>query len=124
MMGSTIVLKDDAPRFSLGSPGNIHCTAPQVLANILLRGMDYVPAVEAPRMLPLGDDYSLSIESRLPVAEMQKLTRMGLRLTSEVEFDYHMGSFQMAWREENGALGANADFRRCGVADGLHLTSA
>ncbi len=44
---------------------------------------------------------------------------MGIRLNSEIPYNYHMGSYQMAWREQSGTLGANADRRRCGVADGL-----
>src|SRR5262249_38754441 len=31
VIGNTIVLKDGKPVWSLGSPGNVHCTVPQVL---------------------------------------------------------------------------------------------
>src|SRR3546814_6459294 len=31
IIGNTLVLKDGKPVFSAGSPGNIHCTLPQVL---------------------------------------------------------------------------------------------
>jgi gamma-glutamyltranspeptidase/glutathione hydrolase len=119
VIGNTMVLKGGKPVLSLGSPGNVHCTVPQVLANIINRKMDVVPAIEAPRMLPLGDDYSLTIESRLPKRTLERLTSMGIRLQSEVEFDFHMGSFQAAWREDSGMLGASADLRRCGVAGGF-----
>jgi gamma-glutamyltranspeptidase/glutathione hydrolase len=35
-------------------------------------------------------------------------------------YDFHMGSFQMCWRdEETGKLGATADPRRCGFANGI-----
>ena len=35
IIGNTLVLKDGKPVFSAGSPGNIHCTLPQVLAYLL-----------------------------------------------------------------------------------------
>ncbi len=119
VIGNTIVLKDGKPVFSLGSPGNVHCTVPQVLANVIDRKMEFVSAVEAPRMLPLGDDYSLTVESRLSNATIEELTSLGLRLQSEAEYDFHMGSFQVAWREKSGKLGACADLRRCGYAAGI-----
>jgi len=119
VIGNTMAFKNGKPAFSLGSPGNVHCTVPQVLANIINRGMAFVPAVEAPRMLPLGDDYALSMETRLPLETVEKLTAMGIRLQSEVDYDFHMGSFQMAWREPSGTLGASADLRRCGFAAGI-----
>ncbi len=119
VIGNTIVFKDGRPVFSLGSPGNVHCTVPQVLANVIDRGMDFVEAVEAPRMLPLGEDYSLTIETRLSDATLQALTALGIRLQSEVSYDFHMGSFQVAWREKSGKLGACADLRRCGYAAGI-----
>jgi gamma-glutamyltranspeptidase / glutathione hydrolase len=119
VIGNTIALRDGKPEFSLGSPGEVHCTVPQVLANLINRQMDYVAAIEAPRMFPLGDDYSLTIESRLPMETVKTLTALGIRLQPELEYDHHMGSFQVAWREQSGMLGASADLRRCGVADGI-----
>ncbi len=118
-LGNSIALRAGRPVFSLGTPGNVFCTVPQVLANLIDRKMDFLSAVEAPRMLPLGEDYSLTIESRLSKATLQELTARGIRLQSEVEYDFHMGSFQMAWREKSGKLGACADRRRCGVAVGV-----
>lgn len=119
VIGNTIALKNGKPVFSLGTPGEVHCTIPQVLANLINREMEYVAAIEAPRMFPLGDDYSLRIESRLPSETTKRLTALGFRLEPELEYDPHMGSFQVAWREESGLLGASADLRRCGVADGI-----
>lgn len=118
-IGNTIALKNGQPAFSLGTPGAPHITIPQVLANILARGMHYVAAAEAPRMRPLADDYSLTIESRLSAETKRQLTARGIRLNSAYEHDWHMGSFQIAWREDSGRLGASADPRRCGVAGGL-----
>jgi gamma-glutamyltranspeptidase/glutathione hydrolase len=120
VIGNTIVMKDGRPVFSLGTPGNPHWTVAQMLVNIIDRKMEYVQAVEAPRMFGLGDDFSLTIESRLPETSRAKLTAMGIRLLPETTYDFHMGSFQMAWRESDGSLGACADLRRVGVAGGLH----
>jgi gamma-glutamyltranspeptidase / glutathione hydrolase len=118
VIGNTIVLRDGKPAFSLGSPGNVHCTVPQVLANVIDRRMDFPDAVTAPRMLPLGNDYSLTIESRLPAETASQLASLGIKLKSDATYDFHMGSFQLAWRDEAGLLGACADPRRCGFADG------
>jgi gamma-glutamyltranspeptidase/glutathione hydrolase len=119
VIGNTIAMKDGRPVFSLGTPGNPHWTVAQMLANIIDRKLEYVQAVEAPRMFGLGDDFSLTIESRLPASTRTKLTAMGVRLQSENAYDFHMGSFQMAWREPDGSLGACADLRRVGVAGGF-----
>ena len=70
-------------------------------------------------MRGLADDYSLTIESRLSDETKRQLTARGIRLNSAYEHDWHMGSFQIAWREDSGRLGASADPRRCGVAGGL-----
>ena len=119
VIGNTIALRDGKPAFSLGTPGIPHVTVPQVLTNIIERGMDFAEAAEAPRMLPLGDDNALTVENRLSVETKRGLTARGLKLTSTYAYDYHMGSFQIAWREASGKLGAFADLRRCGVAGGL-----
>lgn len=48
IIGNTLVLKDGKPVFSAGSPGNIHCTLPQVLTYLLDFKMDPYAAVDAP----------------------------------------------------------------------------
>lgn len=119
IMGNTIVLKDGAPVLSLGSPGNVFCTVPQVLTNVLDFGMDPYPAADAPRMLPLTDNNEIIIEDRLLGSTVAKLAAMGVKVRAAPIYDYHMGSFQMCFRDKAGALGAVADPRRMGVADGL-----
>ena len=47
-IGNTIVLKDGKPWLSLGTPGNVHVTIPQVLSNILDFGMEPHDAAAAP----------------------------------------------------------------------------
>lgn len=117
VIGNTLVLKDGEPYLSLGTPGNVHCTIPQVLANILDYNMDPYAAVDAPRMLPLEDDYTLQIESRLSEDVIPGMAKMGIRIKPHPIYDYHMGSFQMCWRDEAGALHSTSDPRRAGHAD-------
>ena len=119
VMGNTIVLKNNRPVLSLGSPGNVHCTVPQVLTNVLDFGMAPYEAAAAPRLLPLTDGSELVIEDRLSDATSARLAAMGLRVRAVAAYDYHMGSFQMCFRDDAGRLGSVADPRRMGVADGL-----
>jgi gamma-glutamyltranspeptidase / glutathione hydrolase len=115
-IGNTLVLRDGKPWLSLGTPGNVHCTVPQVLSNILDYGMDPYAAEDAPRMLPLADDYSLSVESRIPEAVLDGVTRLGITVKPLPRYDYHMGSYQMSWRGRDGMLFGSAGPRRAGKA--------
>lgn len=120
VIGNTIVLKDGKPVLSLGTPGNVHCTIPQVLSNVLDFGMAPYDACVAPRMLPLRDDYVLEVESRIPEKVGAELMKMGIRIKPLPTYDYHMGSFQMSWRDPaTGLLGSNVDPRRAGLAGGI-----
>lgn len=120
VIGNTIVLRDGKPVLSLGTPGNVHCTMPQVLLNILDYGMEPPEAVSVPRMLPLTDDYSLGIESRVPESLVAGLARIGILVKPHPKYDYHMGSFQVSWRDEKtGLLNSCTDPRRAGHAGGF-----
>jgi gamma-glutamyltranspeptidase/glutathione hydrolase len=120
VIGNTIVLKNGKPVLSLGTPGNVHCTIPQVLSSIIDHGMDPYEASTLPRMLPLRDDYVLEIESRVPPQVFKDLTKMGIKVRALEMHDYHMGSFQISWRDEKtGLLNGSADPRRAGKADGF-----
>jgi len=120
VIGNTIVLRDGAPVLSMGTPGNVHCTIPQVLSNCLDFGMDPYDASVVPRMLPLHDDYTLEIESRISEPVAADLMKMGIRIKPLPTYDYHMGSFQMAWRDpKTGMLNSSVDPRRAGQAGGL-----
>jgi gamma-glutamyltranspeptidase / glutathione hydrolase len=119
VLGSTLVLRDGAPWLSLGTPGNVHCTVPQVLSNILDYGMDPGAAENAPRMLPLDSDYSVAVESRIPDAVVAEMARLGVLVKPLPAYDYHMGSYQMSWRTNDGSLRAAAGPRRDGMADGF-----
>jgi gamma-glutamyltranspeptidase/glutathione hydrolase len=119
-IGNTIVLKDGRPWLSLGTPGNVHVTIPQVLTNILDYEMDPYEASVAPRMLALRDDYVLEIESRIPGSVIKGLAKMGIQVKPLPIYDYHMGSFQICWRDQRtGLLNSSADPRRAGKAGGF-----
>jgi gamma-glutamyltranspeptidase / glutathione hydrolase len=120
IIGNTIVLKDGKPWLSLGTPGNVNVTVAQVLSNVLDHGMDPYDAAVAPRMLALRDDYVLEIESRIPSKVAAGLAKMGIAIKPLPTYDYHMGSFQMSWRDpKTGLLSSSTDPRRAGKADGL-----
>jgi gamma-glutamyltranspeptidase / glutathione hydrolase len=119
VLGCTLVFKDGKPWLSLGTPGNVHCTVPQVLSSILDYGMDPYAAENAPRMLPLESDYSVAVESRIPLSVVADLARMGVLVKPLPAYDYHMGSYQMSWRADDGSLHAAAGPRRDGMADGF-----
>jgi gamma-glutamyltranspeptidase/glutathione hydrolase len=122
VIGNTMVLKNGKPVLSAGTPGNVHCTVPQVLTNFLDFGMSPVAAVDAPRMMPLSESRTIIIEDRVSAGTQTNLAKLGLRLEVTPAYDLHMGSFSVIARDEaSGAYEAVADPRRCAVADGIKL---
>jgi gamma-glutamyltranspeptidase/glutathione hydrolase len=120
VLGNTIVLKEGKPVLSMGTPGNVHCTIPQVLSSILDYGKDPYDAAVLPRMLPMRGDYTIEIETRIPEKVLRDLVKMGAKLKPLPPYDFHMGSFQQAWRDPvTGRLSAASDPRRAGVAGGF-----
>jgi gamma-glutamyltranspeptidase/glutathione hydrolase len=120
IIGNTIVLKGGKPVLSAGSPGNVHCTVPQVLTYALDFKLDPYAAVDAPRMLPMTEGRGVVIEDRLAKGVVEDLHRLGVRVAVSAGYDYHMGSFSVIARDEkSGTYTAVADPRRCAVADGL-----
>ncbi len=117
-IGNTIVLRDGKPWLSLGTPGNVHVTIPQVLSYILDHGMSPEEAVDAPRMLPIRNDYVVEVESRLPEPVVAGVAKLGVQVAPLSPYDWHMGSFQLSWRDEKG-LNSLSDPRRAGRADGF-----
>ncbi len=120
VIGNTMVFQDGKPLISLGSPGNVHCTVPQVLTYLLDYKFDPYRAADALRMLPFGEDGSITVEDRLTPETIATLRSWGAQVRSVGQYDWHMGSFQMCFRDPlSGTFGATADPRRVGVADGL-----
>ena len=120
IIGNTMVLKDGRPVASLGSPGNVHCTVPQVLTYLLDFKLDAYAAIDAPRMLPMTEARAVVIEDRLDIGVVEDLHKLGVRVGVAPPYDYHMGSFAVITRDEaSGSYTALADPRRSAVADGL-----
>ena len=120
IIGNTLVLKGGRPVFSAGSPGNVHCTVPQVLTYALDLKLDPYAAVDAPRMLPMTETRGITIEDRLGPGVVEDLHKLGGRVAVTPGYDYHMGSFSVISRDEkSGEYTAIADPRRCAVADGI-----
>jgi len=119
VMGNTIVLKDGKPMLSMGTPGNVHCTIPQVLSSVIDYGKDPYDAAVLPRLLPMRSDLTIEMETRLPENVLRDLVKLGAKLKPLPPFDFHMGSFQQAWRDpKTGLLSASSDPRRAGQAGG------
>jgi gamma-glutamyltranspeptidase/glutathione hydrolase len=120
IIGNTLVLRDGRPVFSAGSPGNVHCTMPQVLTCLLDFKMGPYDAVDAPRMLPMNESRSITVEDRLRSGVIEDLHKLGVRVAMIAGYDYHMGSFSVIARDETtGNYTAVADPRRCGVAEAM-----
>ena len=118
--GSTLLVKDGKPWLGMGTPGTPHYTVPQVLANLLEFGMDPYEASAAPRFWPLHENYTLEIESRVSPSLAGGMAKLGVAVKPLQMHDFHMGSFQISWRDpKTGRLNASADPRRCGKADGV-----
>jgi gamma-glutamyltranspeptidase/glutathione hydrolase len=118
--GSTFLLKDGKPWLGMGTPGTPHYTVPQVLANLLEFGMEPYEASAAPRFWPLHENCTLEIESRVVPALAGGMARLGVAVKPLQMNDFHMGSFQISWRDsKTGKMNASADPRRCGKADGI-----
>lgn len=120
IIGNTLVFKNGRPVLSAGSPGNVHCTVPQVLAYVLDFKMDPYAAVDAPRMLPMNEARGIVVEDRLGTGVVEDLYKLGVRVAVTPGYDYHMGSFSVIAREQDtDRYTAVADPRRCAVADGI-----
>jgi gamma-glutamyltranspeptidase/glutathione hydrolase len=120
IIGNTLVLKAGRPVFSAGSPGNVYCTVPQVLTYALDFKFDPYTAVDAPRMLPMNEARSITIEDRLDSGVVENLHKLGVRVAMTGGYDYHMGSFSVIARDEvSGLYTAVSDPRRCARADGI-----
>jgi gamma-glutamyltranspeptidase/glutathione hydrolase len=120
VLGNTLVLKSGKPILSAGTPGNVYCTMPQVLTYALDFGLEPYAAIDAPRMLPMTESRSVTIEDRLAPGVVEDLHRLGVRVAVTSGYDWHMGSFSVIARDEHTEkYSAVADPRRCAVADGI-----
>ena len=118
IIGHALVLDDGEPAWSLGSVGFPHWFVSQVLLNGLSYGMDPYQAEDAPRMLPLTDDYKLPIESRLSPTVVADLAKLGVLVDPLHKYEWASGS-QMSWRDKDGSLHSTASPRNAGSAAGF-----
>jgi gamma-glutamyltranspeptidase / glutathione hydrolase len=119
-MSHTIILKGGRPVHSLGSPGSIYCTVPQMISNVLDYNYDPYAAAVLPRMWPMRDDFIIEIETRIPERVVRDLAKIGGKLSPLPPYDLNMGSYQQAWRDPvTGLLSAGTDPRRGGKAGGI-----
>jgi len=123
VIGSTFVMDENGPVLSLGSPANGCRTVPLVISNLLDYGMDPVDAEATPRLLAMEDDYRIRMEARVAPGLGTGLARLGVHVEPLEPFDWHMGSFQMAWREGDESISTVAGARRAG-ASGVVVTPA
>jgi gamma-glutamyltranspeptidase / glutathione hydrolase len=119
VMGNTLVMRGGEPWLGLGTPGKVEATVPQVLSNILDFEMSPDDAEAAALMMPLGDDYSLPMEMAVAPGVVPGLAAMGIRVKPLGLTNWHMGSFQMCWRNPDGTLAGSAGARRSGKAAGF-----
>jgi len=119
IMGHTMVLKDGKPIMQLGTPGSPPNTQAQALCNLLFYNMEPYEAISKPRMYALMDDNTMVIEDRIEKEVIEELFSLGINVRCNKKWDWHMGSFQICYKDENGNLCTTVDPRRCGVADGL-----
>ncbi len=119
IMGHTMLLKDGKPVLTLGTPGSPPNTQAQALCNLIFFGMDPYEAISSPRMYALMDDNTMVIENRISPEVANQLISMGINVRVNNKWDWHMGSFQCCYLDEDGKLCTTVDPRRCGVADGL-----
>jgi gamma-glutamyltranspeptidase / glutathione hydrolase len=117
---NTMIFKDSKPIHSLGSPGNIPFTVPQMISNVLDYKYDPYEAAVLPRMAPMRDDFIIEIETRMPERVVRDLAKIGGKLSPLPPYDLNMGSYQQAWRDPaTGLLSASTDPRRGGKAGGI-----
>ena len=115
-----MIFKDGRPVHSLGSPGNIPFTVPQMISNVLDYSYDPYAAAVLPRMQPMRDDFIIEIETRIPERVVRDLAKIGGKLSPLPPYDLNMGSYQQAWRDPvSGLLSASTDPRRGGKAGGI-----
>lgn len=119
IMGHTMILKDGKPIMQLGTPGSPPNTQAQALCNLLFYNMEPYEAISKPRMYALMDDNTMVIEDRIDKDVIEKLFSLGINVRCNKKWDWHMGSFQVCYKNEEDNLCTTVDPRRCGVADGL-----
>jgi gamma-glutamyltranspeptidase/glutathione hydrolase len=91
-----------------------------MISNVLDYNYDPYTAAVLPRMLPMRDDFTIEIEPRIADHVSLDLAKLGAKVSPLPPYDWHMGSYQQAWRDpKTGLLSASTDPRRAGKAGGV-----
>lgn len=62
----------------------------------------------------------IEIETRIPEQVIRGMARLDAKLSPLPPYDFHMGSYQQAWRDPaTGLFNASTDPRRAGRAGGV-----
>ncbi|MFW6198908.1 MAG: gamma-glutamyltransferase [Acidobacteriota bacterium] len=112
---------EDGPFMAMGTPGSPPQPITEVLVNLIDFGMDPLDAVDAPRFWAgrYDDDVDIRIESRISAEVREGMTSRGLKLDELGFYNWHTGSIQIVWRDEDGMLHGVTDPRRLGMAKGF-----
>ena len=118
------VAKDGKPWLSLGTPGFPPQPVTEVLVNILDFEMHPKDAADAPRFWAFLynqiDRRFLRIESRITDSVRKGLARSGIPFVELGDYNWHMGSMQIIWRDsETSMIYGVSDPRRLGYAAGF-----
>ena len=116
----TIVLKDDRPFMTLGTPGGtrIISALAQIIMNVIDFGMSMDEAIEAPRVHCLRRQ--LYMEGRIDGDVIEILKSMGHPIQVREDYDKYFGGAQgILIHPETRKLYGGADSRRDGVAIGF-----
>ena len=117
---ASMVLKDGKPWLSLGTPGYPPQPVTEVLINVLEYDMDPKKAVETARFWqPSDNGKTVRIESRITDEVRKGMKSNGFKLVELTDYNWHTGSVQVIWRDEEGRLHGVTDPRRLGYAEGF-----
>lgn len=117
-LAAVIIAKDDKPYMALGTPGNPPQPITEVLVNLIDFGLSPREAVDAPRFWA-DDRKNIRIESRITDDVRKKIKASGFRVKELTDFNWHVGSIQLIWlNEEDGMYYGVSDPRRLGQAKG------
>lgn len=119
-MSPTIVMKDNKPFLTLGSPGGTRIISAVVsgITNVIDYGMDLQKAILAPRVCN-QNNASLMLEARVSESVIKELEAMGHEINLMADFDPSMGSIQAVQFLPNNQLHGGADPRRDGQSFGF-----
>ncbi len=113
-ISAIMLARDGKPWLAMGTPGNPPQPVTEVLVNILDFGMEPAAAADAPRFWAFDENETIRIEARLADGMEEGLAARGLSITDLGDYNYHTGSMQIVWRDEQGLLHGSTDARRLG----------